>query len=195
MKFLFLSFYLICFGIVGLICNAQLFPIDSTTQKITYSNIEILDSIPTAKIYKNAEQWVENNFKNRKNYDTQFNLKEGYITCNTGFLVYTKGIASKQIHGEITYNIKIDIKDNKYRYTFSNFVFEYYKMNRQYKYEPTGRLKPLEEPKYPGWQTVWNKHKILTSRDIQHLISTLKVAMKQTDEIKIPTVQKKKIDW
>lgn len=195
MKFLFLSFYFICFGIVGSICSAQLFPIDSTSQKITYSNIEILDTISTSQIYKNAELWIDNNFKNRKNYDTQFNLKEGFITCKAGFLVYTKGIASKQIHGEITYNIRIDIKEKKYRYTFTNFVFEYYKIDRQYKYEPTGRLKPLEAPKYPGWQTVWNKHKITTNNIIQQHIFSLKEAMKQASEKKIPIVQKKKIDW
>lgn len=195
MRLIFLSFHLVWFGIVGSNCNAQLFPIDSATKKITFTEIEILDSIPTSQMYKNAELWIESHFKNKKNYDTQFNLKEGFITCNTGFLVYTKGIASKEIHGQITYDIRIDIKEKKYRYTFTNFVFEYYKISRQYKHEPTGRLKPLEEPKYPGWQPVWNKHKILTRNNIQALIYSLKESMKKSEVEKTSTVVKKKIDW
>ena len=187
---LFVFFFSYCFN-----SQAQLFPIDSTTKKILYTNIEIIDSVPTPQLYKNAEIWMAKNFKSPSNYDTQFNLKEGFLKWTTNYLVYTKGMMSKEIHGRISYDVKVEIKDKKYRYTFTNFVFEYYKQNRQYKYEPTGRLKPLEEPKYPGWQPVWNKHKIQLNNTVHQLIVSLKLAMKQTQFAEEKKIEKKKIEW
>ncbi len=195
MKFNFLTIQLGCLLLLGFHCQAQFFPIDSTSKKILYTNVEIIDSVPTAQLYKNAEMWMSKNFKSPTNYDTQFNLKEGFIKCNTSYLVYTKGMMSKEIHGRISYDIMIEIKEKKYRYTFTNFVFEYYKQNRQYQYEPTGRIKPLEEPKYPGWQPVWNKHKIQANNTVQQLIVSLKLAMKQTQFVEEKKMEKKKTEW
>lgn len=139
---------------------------------------------------------MSKNFKSPTNYQTQFDLLEGFVKCTTSIMVYTKGMVSKEIHGRITYEVNVEIKEHKYRYTFTNFVFEYYKQNRQYKYEPTGRLKPLEDPKYPGRQPVWNKHKIGINNLVLQHIATLKNDMSQMSLIvEEKKVVKKKIEW
>lgn len=189
-------FLLIIFTGVFEFCSAQLFPIDSVTKKITYSNIVIVDSVPTTQLYKNAESWMSKNFKSATNYQTQFNLLEGFVKFSNSIMVYTKGMVSKEIHGRITYDVNVEIKEHKYRYSFTNFVFEYYKQNRQYKYEPTSRLKPLEKPKYPGWQPVWNKHKIGINNLVLQHIASLKNDMSQTSlTVEEKKAVKKKIEW
>jgi hypothetical protein len=108
-------------------------------------------------------------------------------------MVYNKGVVSKEPHGRIRFNVQLDIKPNKYRYSFSDFVFEYYKINREYKFTPTGKEKPLEEPKASGWQKLWNKHKGTTNKEIQNYIASLKNAMQQSNTAIIPAVKKE--EW
>lgn len=194
-----MKYYLSSLSSLLLFCiltaNAQNFPLDSTTKKINYTDIVPADSLTSAQLYKNTTEWMGKNFKPETNYDTQFNLLEGYVKCSASQMVYTKGMMSKEIHGRITYDVSVDIKNHKYRYTFTNFIFEYYKQNRQYKYEPTGRKKPLEEPKYPGWQTVWNKHRINTHNTVLKYIESLKSAMLKVETKVSDLPQKKKAEW
>ena len=96
------------------------------------------------------------------------------------FYVYQRGVATKQIHGTVTYRVTLDIKDNKYRYTVSDFVYHYYQKDRNFNYVPTGRTKPLEDTEAHGWQKTWEKHKTYTSEQVQVLVKKLK------DEIKPP---------
>jgi hypothetical protein len=176
--------------------QAQLFPIDSVSQKITYTDIVVLDSSFTASIlYKNAEIFFQENFPKSANYNTQFDLKEGFISCQNAYLVYTKGGISKEIHGKITYDVKVEIKNNKYRYTFTNYIFEYYAINREFKYMPTGRLKPLETKKYHGWQPAWNKHKRMTHEKMITLIQKLKTQMSTLPASNITPTRTKKAEW
>ncbi|MFL5729424.1 MAG: hypothetical protein ACJ75J_08040, partial [Cytophagaceae bacterium] len=99
------------------------------------------------------------------------------------FLVYTKGAISKEIHGAIRYSVKIEVKNNKYKYRFSDFVFEYYKINRNYQYLPTGQEKPLEEEKFTGWDNAWENHKKETYSRITSLIKSLKSDMGKKEKI------------
>ena len=190
-------FSLLAFALLLFISEitAQSFPIDSATRKINYTDIVLADSVSSSQLYKNATEWVGKNFKPELNYDTQFNLVEGFVKCTAGQMVYTQGMMHKEIHGQITYDVKIDIKDHKYRYTFTNFVFEYYKQNREYKYVATGRKKPLEESKYPGWQGAWNKHRIGINNTILQHIASLKTNMLfvETNAASKPVI--KKTDW
>jgi hypothetical protein len=113
------------------------------------------------------------------------------------FLVYTKGMVSKEIHGDIRFKVRIDIKSNKYRYQFYDFVFEYYKQNRQYQYVPTGKKKPLEDTKFPGWEKPWSRYKQETLIKINNYIASLKATMnyKEPVIIKNPVVKVKKEAW
>ena len=93
------------------------------------------------------------------------------------FSVYQKGIVSKQIHGKIDYKVVLEIKNFKYRYTFSDFVFHYYKQDRTYKMVPTGKTKSLNEKKAAGWQKTWARHKSYTTQLITNLANSLKAQM------------------
>ena len=160
--------------------------------KIEFTEI-IKDSItPSILLLGNGQRWMEKNFKNKEMSITQ-DSNATNIKSEGAFLVYNKGIVSKEPHGRIRFSVQLDVKANKYRYSFTNFVFEYFKINREYKFTASGKEKPLEDPKASGWQKLWNKHKGTTNVQIQNYIAALKNSMQQNASVKKPEVKKE--EW
>lgn len=165
MRFLYFIFLLSLFK-VG--------PSYSQGEKSTFrfSEVVIADSINEKTLARNGKNWfIKHKFQNLDS--TNANLLKG----EHSFLVYQQGVVSKQLHGKIFYKLSLEIKNNKYRYTFSDFTFHYYKKDRNYNMVPTGKQKPLEETEAPGWQRTWEKHKAYTSQQIQLVIEDLKVSL------------------
>lgn len=177
------------------IASAQsLLPVDDSTKKVTFEEIVKVDSTSLMTLQSNAEAWIQKNLKS-DNSEIRLDSNGGRLSSEGKFFVYTKGIASKEIHGAIRFKLTIETKPNKYRYRFSDFVFEYYKQNRQFKYVPTGKEKPLEDPKFPGWEKPWVRYKKETAGKINTYISSLKEAMIYKKELaeKKPVVKKE--EW
>jgi hypothetical protein len=148
--------------------------------KITYEEIVKADSISQTVLLKNAKAWIARNFAQT---EKSIRSDSNSVKAKGVFLVYVKGAISKEIHGAIRYNVSIEVKDNKYKYRFSEFVFEYYKINRNYQYLPTGQEKPLEEEKFEGWEKPWENHKKETNSRISNLIQSLKAEMIKKEKI------------
>jgi hypothetical protein len=147
--------------------------------KITYEEIVRADSIPKAVLYKNAKEWT---YRIYKQTEKSIRCDSNTISVKGHYLVYTRGGVSKEIHGAIRYNLTIEVKDNKYKYKFSDFIFEYYKQNRNYQYVPTGKEKPLEDENFPAWEKAWENHKKELNEKIPHIISTLKSDIRKRDK-------------
>jgi hypothetical protein len=173
--------------------SAQVVLPKDETGKITYLDVVKKDSIPSDSLFKRMEQWVK--FTYAKSKMTIDPASKRAVTRGR-FLVYTNPGVLKEIHGAIRYDISIEIKENRYRYTFTNFVFEYYKQDRYYKYTPTGKEKALEEEKFPGWQAAWEKHKNNTDAHVKEKIEDLYKAMenKKPETMVIQPVKKTQ-DW
>lgn len=184
---MFASIFHFCFA-----SNAQeILPVDDSTKRITFEAIVKVDSTPVMTLQAKGEDWMRRNFKS-ENSTAQSDAISGYIQSEGSFFVYTKGMVSKEIHGAIRFKVSIDVKANKYRYKFYDFVFAYYKQNRQYQYVPTGKVKPLEDKKFPGWEKPWQRYKNETYVKINAYISSLNTAMiyKKPVEEKKPVVKK-----
>ncbi len=163
----------------------------SSTSKIIYEEIIKTDSLTEEEILQNAVSWLNYKYKNCNNISNPDSTRSA--ASMNSFLVYTKGMISKEIHGAISYKIRIDIKPGKYRYSYYDFIFEYYKQNRQYKYEPTGKKKPLEDEKFPGWQSPWDRYKKETHARILQEIEELKSALIRKNKNSAP--EKNKEQW
>ena len=161
--------------------------------KITYTDIIIDSGASAQQLYVQAKNWINKHHKSTSK-SIEFDSVAGKLTAKGYYLVYSKGVVSKQVHGAIRYNVLIEVKDNKYRYSFSDFVFEYYQQNRNYQYVPTGKEKPLEEEKFAGFQKSWDNHKLDNDKLIKSQISSLKSAMKRIEEVK-PAPAKPAVDW
>jgi hypothetical protein len=51
-------------------------------------------------------------------------------------------------------------------------------MDRTYKMVPTGKTKPLEDLKAPGWQNTWEGHREAAGKAANNLAAGLKASMK-----------------
>lgn len=107
-------------------------------------------------------------------------LGKNSISQEGSFYVYTKGLLSHQIHGEIIFKIKVEVSGNRYNYTFSDFIFQFYQKNRYGRFVPvSGKIKPLEDEKYAGMQEIWEEHKSLTRKVAENHIRVLKKEMQK----------------
>ena len=184
---------LVYFVLISLNVQSQVVMPKDEAGKITYLDVVKKDSIPTDSIFKRVKEWVKFTYPTRAVTIDSANKK---IVTRERFLVYTNPGVLKEIHGAIRYDLSIEIKENRYRYTFTNFVFEYYKQNRDLKYAPTGTTKALEEEKFPGWQGPWTKHKNTTDAHVKLKAEDLSKAVdnKKPETMVIPPVIKTK-EW
>jgi hypothetical protein len=158
-------------GILLLTCHAWAQLPTDQNGKITYVEI-IKDSIQTDSLSKWIGQWMGERY-------TQFPIEKdsngSYFSTKGRFLVYVKEGIFKQIHGAIHYSVKVEIRENRYRYIFTGFVFEYYQQERaDLLYHPNGKEKPLEEKEFKGSQKLWDRHKVTTDQHVKKMIASLK---------------------
>lgn len=107
-------------------------------------------------------------------------LEKDRLSQEGSFYVFKKGLFTDQIHGEIRYTLEINVSPQGYTYSFSDFVFQFYKRNRYGKFAPvSGKIKPLEEERYAGMQDEWMEYKKLTRKVIDNHIRVLKKEMQQ----------------
>jgi hypothetical protein len=79
--------------------------------------------------------------KTKLNHTADANL----LNCRGKFLVYGGGGLLKHEHGEISYSLNIECKDQKYRYWLTGFVFTPYQRDRYGNFVPEpGKEIPLE---------------------------------------------------
>jgi hypothetical protein len=167
MKNLAMLFFLFASGVF-----AQELPLNEAG-KVCFESIVKVDSVKTEALLANAENWLAEN-----RYQTvAIDKTAGKLMAEQSFMVYDKGYISKKVHGKISYNLIIEVKEGKYRYFFKDFVFSYYKEDRTFKVVPTGKKKNLEERNAQGWQHLWENHKKNTAGFILQQMESLKTAM------------------
>lgn len=139
----------------------------------------LIENLSKEDLYKNALIYISSlNKENKRKSDININHENKIVEKKGSFLVYTNGLLTPQIHGEITYKVKIKVFEDRYKYTFSDFVFNYYKRNRYGRYAPVnGKTKRLEEEKFVGMQKIWESHKASTRDHIENQIKYLKSIM------------------
>ncbi|MFQ3576780.1 MAG: DUF4468 domain-containing protein [Cytophagales bacterium] len=167
----------------GVFCNPSEF---------CFQEVVIVDStFSDLMLFNRAENYLFER-KNHKNSDFEKKSVEGSFN----FWVYTgKGVLQKK-HGLITYDLFIETKNGKYKYVAKNFIFNYYKLDRYEKFNPTGQTKKLEDTKAPGWQKVWSRHKISAEQNLLSEVEKLKKHMEsQLDKKKDEKKLNPKTDW
>ncbi|MDN5289320.1 MAG: hypothetical protein JWR38_5594 [Mucilaginibacter sp.] len=73
---------------------------------------------------------------------------QGVLTGKGSFLVSKKAFIATHEDGAINYTVRVEVKDSKYRYWFTDFVYVPYQRNRYNVYEPVpGITIPMEKAK------------------------------------------------
>ena len=192
MRHLFASMFLLLFFQCSF-AQSKKEPKDTVTvKKVLYSEIVRVDSSTRFELYKKAAKWIEGQAFEIIEEDPY----SSKIIAKHSFIVYTdKGVLAKP-NGDFSYDIVLEAKEGKYRYTFSNFVYRRYKQDRQdlLKYIPVKGKKPIEDTKAPGWKKQWIKDKMQVSSKIEAYIVSLNNAMKYMAP-KAASAAKPKEEW
>jgi hypothetical protein len=173
-----------------------LFPVDEYGKYTFYEVVEI-PGMKQDDLFKNGESFLKKVkvLKSKKKY---LNVnKEDYTITNKGsFYVYQYGSIGKAIAGAVEYDISLEVKEGKYRYTITNFIFNEFQRNRYGKYEPiNGKNTPLEMEVSDMNKKGWEKHRQVVYDKSQELIQNLQSEMIYTEESKKSKKVKKDENW
>lgn len=156
-----------------------LFPINGAG-KIAFEEEVKVDNLGKEALFMNAVSYATKVQKAGQRKAGKPRLEKDALRKEGSFYVYTKGLFTPQIHGEIKFNLFIEVTDQGYKYTFTDFIFQFYERNRYGQFAPvSGKVKPLEEEKYAGMQKKWLEHKKFTKEVIENHIRVLKKKMQE----------------
>ncbi len=85
---------------------------------INYTRVVNIDSASKDDLYKRAKNWVVHNYVSPKNVIQVDDKEEGKIICTGTFVIHFGGKTPS-----IRHTLEIDVKDNKYRYSMTNFYY------------------------------------------------------------------------
>lgn len=161
---------------IPLIARPQLqsynLPVDQDSKKIMFR--EVVDEAGSpAYLYDKAIEWFGYYYPNAQSVFTVQSKENGKIEGLGRMKIYYKDEASgvRRDGGLIQYQIKIELKDNRYRYTLTDFNLKGASRN------------PIEKwmnKSDPAYNTNWDSFLYQVDTTMQRLISTLKVKMKPT---------------
>lgn len=177
--------------------NAQdiLFPTNEAG-KYEFSEVVELNWLDKDKLFLNGQKFMKKIkvLHSKKKFYTE--EKENYTINNRGsFYVYRLGSVKKGIGGAVEYDLILEIKDGKYRYTLTNFIFNEYQKNRYGKYEPIkGKYTPLEAQVGSLNKNEWDKQRQVVFDKSQELIQNLYSNMIYAEEKK-KKKEKKDDNW
>lgn len=167
---------------INLFSQGNLFPIDSITGDIIYSEVIRVDSVDSRELFLKANEWFVHSFVSAKNVIQLIDKEAGKIIGKGHFPVSDNNNHNSLIYfpilGTVDFTVEIQTRDGRYKYTISDII---YKLNGQSEIDlkslsvfKGGRYQKKEDLQ---WADVRNN----TNNTILALISSLKKSMKITD--------------
>jgi len=160
--------------------------------KYEFGDVVELRGLDKEKLFQNGQKFMQTvkvlNSK-KKFYSEE---KENFTISNRGsFYVYRLGSVKKGIGGAVEYDLTLEIKDGKYLYTITNYIFNEYQKNRYGKYEPVkGKYTPLEMEVTSLNKREWEKQRQVVYDKSQELIQNLYSDMIYAEEKKSKKTKK-----
>lgn len=109
----------LCFSLVLLTTNAQNFPIDDGTGKITYMKTVDCDNMSATDIYNTTKEWA----KEQEGLSIQTDEVNKKLVFKGSFKVsYRPAKGTTNEEGEVSYMLHVGAKDGKYRYILVDLV-------------------------------------------------------------------------
>ncbi|MCX6287096.1 MAG: DUF4468 domain-containing protein [Bacteroidetes bacterium] len=167
-----------CCIILGCLCVSAIvaqtaspnLPIDPETKKLTYRDVVNQEGNP-GYLYDKAIQWFGYYYLNAASVFSVQDRVNGKVEGVGRLRIYNND-SKTGLHTEgglVTYQIKIEFKENRYRYTLTDFNL---KLASRF---PIEKWMNREDPAYnPSWDTYLYQ----VDTTMQRLVSTLKEKMK-----------------
>jgi hypothetical protein len=180
-----------------------LLPLDENG-KVTFTDVVKVDSTfgPTL-LFNNSLRWVSLlRNDNKKPMVIKEYPEKTTVEGSNLFFVYQETFkvgVLKKIYGHVSYDFKIESRQGRYKYTFTNFVFYFYDRMRINSYEylepkPNGRSKKLEDPKASGWISTWRGIKVQVNDRMVEYITKMNKYMNEDTFKENLLLERKKVD-
>ncbi len=188
----------VLFTLFGYILQQQApFPVDERG-KYTFQEVTEIHGMDQKALFENGKSFMKKlKLLNSKTNYLSVDNDNFTITNKGSFYVYQHGSVNRAIDGAVEYDLTLEIKDGRYRYTITNFIFNEYKRNRYGKFEPiNGKYVPLETEVSNLNKKGWENHRQVVYDKSQELIQNLYSNMIFSDEPdRKPKKIKKQDDW
>jgi len=114
--------------------------------KYIYYQVVTQPGLPADTLYNRALYFFKTAYS-KKDLKLEGNDKDkGVLTGPGSFLVSKKSLVTSHEDGSVAFTLHIEVKEGKYRYWFTDFVFNPYQRNRYNSYESVpGIYIPLEK--------------------------------------------------
>ena len=150
-------------------------------------------------LYKRGLYFIKTAYPKSKLTVVTVDKVQGVITGKGSFLVSKKAFITTHEDGAISFSLRIEVKDSKYRYWFTDFVYTPYQRNRYNVYEPVpGVTIPMEHAQGKIEKddfAVYLNKMLLNSKQIGGVLKTymLKASALPKEEKKINKISTK--EW
>lgn len=160
---------------ISISVQSQNWPLDSISNKISYSEVVIVPAVSKQELFHRATMWFTLNFKSSKDVVQLSDENSGEIIGKGSFNVDYTGLGAKNI-GFVSFTILVSVKDGKYKYQITDFWHD-------------GGVSNVKSPgdlliEKPGWtitKGAWLGVKEQTKSNVSNIIESLKISMgKQT---------------
>lgn len=143
-------------------------PVDPDSHMIMYREVVNQDGIKDI-LYNRAAEWLRVYYVNPASVVKVLDKVNGKIE-GTGRMniIYTEKEGTSRNAGLITYELKIEIRDNKYRYTVTDFNL---------KNESRFPLEKWLNKSDPAYNEQWNAYLYQIDTTMQRLVKSLKAGM------------------
>ncbi len=96
-------------------------PIDSITKQITYREVVQVEGTKD-ELFDRAGEWIIKQYKITSEVIDSTNKEKGLIHCSSRVKIWgTAKDGTRTLSGLVNYNLTIDTKEGRYRYTFTRF--------------------------------------------------------------------------
>lgn len=157
---------------------SQNIPVDEETKLITYKEIIPMSGSKT-ELYNRALEWINKAYKNPLEVTKVKNVANGVIELTHRIEIYNIEKEVKRAAGIVDYDLKLELKEGRYRYTFTDFALH------QATKMPIEKWLDKTDRKY---DPVFEQYLAQVDSHIKELIATLKSAM-------LPPQEPKKDEW
>lgn len=157
--------------------NGQIkLPIDSATGKIMFAEKIKIDSVSKDELFNRASTWFVKRFNSSKDVIQKTDKAEGVIIGKALFMHYMTGLLGENIDAgsEIRYVLTINVKDGKYKYELTDFIY-----NGKFK---TIELGQANTKTANATNKYWNRARQSCLDEANAIITSLKEAMKKTTD-------------
>lgn len=97
-------------------------PIDSSTSKITYSEVIYVDSSANKQeLFSKARAWMTKAYKSSTDVILIEDKEAGKIVSKALMPVFHRVLGTESLNGHINYTISIYVKDGRYKYEITDF--------------------------------------------------------------------------